>query len=148
MVEQKQDPKVEIVQHLSEKNYEDAFCKALVAQNIELVIWLCQQLNEEEFFYQEPFPVSQTVLLALLQQLGSEMKGSTKTKLSWIQKISLSFDMDFFKNQGLLPQLLPVLGEVQNNINAFSKNNSGGKGSIRVVMAVLNSVLLTARNLQ
>jgi hypothetical protein len=146
VVEQKQDPKVEIGQHLSEKNYEEAFCKALVAQNIELVIWLCQQLNEEEFFYEEPFPVSQTVLLALLQQLGSEMKGSTKTKLSWIQKISLSFDMDFFKNRGLLPQLLPVLSEVQNNINAFSKNNSGGKGSIRVVMAVLNSVLLTARN--
>lgn len=37
------------------------------------VTWLCQQLDATQLLNQEPLPLSQSVLLSLMQQLGSDL---------------------------------------------------------------------------
>ena len=52
--------------------YEDAMNKVLSQNNVELAVWLCQQLDMG-ILAQEPLPISQAVLLSLLQQLGYDL---------------------------------------------------------------------------
>ena len=141
-IEQKQDVKVEIGRDVQVQKFDDAFCKALITQNVEVVIWLCQQIKEEDFFYLDPFPLSQSVLLALLQQLGSDLNQAKETKLSWIQRVLIVLDTDFFEQELLLDQLLPVLREVQKNLNS-AKVKGNERPRFDVVKTVLSSVLYT-----
>ena len=46
--------------------------KVLSQNNVELAVWLCQQLDMG-ILAQEPLPISQAVLLSLLQQLGYDL---------------------------------------------------------------------------
>ena len=141
-IEQKQDVKVEIGRDVQVQKFDDAFCKALITQNVEVVIWLCQQIKEEDFFYLDPFPLSQSVLLALLQQLGSDLNQAKETKLSWIQRVLIVLDTDFFEQELLFDQLLPVLREVQKNLNS-AKVKGNERPRFDVVKTVLSSVLYT-----
>lgn len=53
--------------------YEEAFAKALDMSDVDRVTWLCQQLDPIQLLNQEPLPLSQSVLLSLMQQLGSQL---------------------------------------------------------------------------
>ena len=41
--------------------------------DVDRVTWLCQQLDPAQLLAQEPLPLSQSVLLSLMQQLGSQL---------------------------------------------------------------------------
>lgn len=41
--------------------------------DVNRVTWLCQQLDPAQLLNQEPLPLSQSVLLSLMQQLGSQL---------------------------------------------------------------------------
>ena len=41
--------------------------------DVDRVTWLCQQLDPAQLLNQEPLPLSQSVLLSLMQQLGSQL---------------------------------------------------------------------------
>lgn len=41
--------------------------------DVDRVTWLCQQLDAVQLLNQEPLPLSQSVLLSLMQQLGSQL---------------------------------------------------------------------------
>lgn len=41
--------------------------------DVDRVTWLCQQLDPAQLLSQEPLPLSQSVLLSLMQQLGSQL---------------------------------------------------------------------------
>ena len=62
--------------------------------DVDRVTWLCQQLDAVQLLNQEPLPLSQSVLLSLMQQLGSQLgkvgaahspdcKERTQLKLLW-----------------------------------------------------------------
>ena len=53
--------------------YEDAFGKVLDMSDVDRVTWLCQQLDPAQLLSQEPLPLSQSILLSLMQQLGSQL---------------------------------------------------------------------------
>ena len=53
--------------------YEEAFGRVLDMADVGRVTWLCQQLDAAELLNQEPLPLSQSVLLSLMQQLGSDL---------------------------------------------------------------------------
>ena len=53
--------------------YEEVFAKALDMSDVDRVTWLCQQLDPIQLLNQEPLPLSQSVLLSLMQQLGSQL---------------------------------------------------------------------------
>ena len=41
--------------------------------DVDRVTWLCQQLDPAQLLSQEPLPLSQSILLSLMQQLGSQL---------------------------------------------------------------------------
>ncbi len=53
--------------------YEEAFGRVLDMADVNRVTWLCQQLDAAQLLNQEPLPLSQSVLLSLMQQLGSDL---------------------------------------------------------------------------
>ena len=54
--------------------YEQAFNDALSAEDVEIVIWLCQHLEPAEVLSRQPAKLSQTIILALIQQLGQDLQ--------------------------------------------------------------------------
>ena len=56
---------------LMERNFNDAFATALSANNLAIVVALCEMVNIE-ILNQVPCPLSQEVLLSLIQQLGKK----------------------------------------------------------------------------
>ena len=55
---------------LSEGKYNDAFATALSANNLAVVVQICEMVNPNQIFNRVPCPLSQEVLLSLIQQLG------------------------------------------------------------------------------
>ena len=53
--------------------YEEAFHKVLGYEDVEIVSWLCKQLDPGTILSQNPARLSQQVLLPLIQQLGSAL---------------------------------------------------------------------------
>ncbi|QDZ18032.1 hypothetical protein HOP50_01g05380 [Chloropicon primus] len=142
LLKREADPKALVKADLEQRKFEEAFSRALMSQDVDLVLWLCEQIGEEEFFYQDPFPLSQSVLLALLQQVGSDLKKGRETKFSWIQRILLKLDTDYFEKEGLLQHLPPVLKELQGNLGNLNVK-AKEKSRLEVVHAILTSVTFT-----
>jgi enhancer of mRNA-decapping protein 4 len=55
---------------LSEGKINEAFATALSANNLVVVVATCEMVNPNQIFNQTPCPLSQEVLLSLIQQLG------------------------------------------------------------------------------
>ena len=56
--------------HISNGKWNDAFQASLMANNLQLVVSTCESVNPMQLFNQNPCPLSQSVLLSLIQQLG------------------------------------------------------------------------------
>ena len=54
--------------------YEQAFNEALSAEDVDIVIWLCTHLDPAEVLSRQPAKLSQTIILALIQQLGQDLQ--------------------------------------------------------------------------
>ena len=70
---------------LGERNFNDAFATALSANNLAIVVATCEMVNIE-ILNQVPCPLSQEVLLSLIQQLGkswSEREARVTIFLMW-----------------------------------------------------------------
>lgn len=63
------------------KNYNSAFELALSTSNLDLVTYLCQQVDPEMIFDKTPLPLSQPVLLSLIQQLSVNLQDNLEIKL-------------------------------------------------------------------
>jgi enhancer of mRNA-decapping protein 4 len=65
------DPTIKLGELLQSARYQEAFESALDLANSTVVNWLCNQLDPGTLFMSDPLPLSQNVILALLQQLGA-----------------------------------------------------------------------------
>ena len=68
--ETQQVTQMDIVNMLRKGAFNEAFQTALSARNLELVVKTCEMVNPCQIFSQTPCPLSQSVLLSLIQQLG------------------------------------------------------------------------------
>ncbi len=59
-----------IQSHLERGAFDAAFQTSLSANNLALVVATCEMVNPTQIFSQELCPLSQAVLMALIQQLG------------------------------------------------------------------------------
>ena len=57
-IEQQLDPTIELTRLLEEEQYEEGFNKALCLGDVEMVVWLCKQLDTSAVF-QSPCRLSQ-----------------------------------------------------------------------------------------
>ncbi|GMH49171.1 hypothetical protein TrVE_jg11126 [Triparma verrucosa] len=94
----------------SNKEYEKAFMSALGASKIELTVYCCSVMTISDIFHSATgCAVSQTVLLCLLQQLGSSIansKGNSfKLEIDWLQETALTVDPTNSTISNHLPQV-------------------------------------------
>ena len=62
---------------------ERAFAMALGKNDLALLVWLCSKAEPKQL--NGPPPMSQIIVMSLLQQLGAELEADSKLKLSWIK---------------------------------------------------------------
>jgi len=55
--------------------------QALTAADLNLVLYVCETVDTQQVFGQQPCPLSQPVLLSLIQQLSSDLGTRTELKL-------------------------------------------------------------------
>lgn len=94
-IEAAQDPTIKLSGLIRQREYEKAFTEALTLSNVNMVTWLCKQLDPKVVLAEPEHGgplLSQGVQLSLVQQLGSalEMPSDIEVKLDWIQVSCLS----------------------------------------------------------
>ncbi|NWX18614.1 EDC4 protein, partial [Aegotheles bennettii] len=76
-----QSQQAHILQLLQQGHLNQAFQQALTAADLNLVLYVCETVDAQQVFGQHPCPLSQPVLLSLIQQLSSDLGTRTELKL-------------------------------------------------------------------
>jgi len=89
--------KEEIMNLLSKEKYDEAFTKALSANNAEITEFCCRQADLSLLCAKDPPVLSQLILLCVMQQLGSLLLPSRNSsdllnELSWLQDIAVTLN--------------------------------------------------------
>ncbi|XP_030765683.1 enhancer of mRNA-decapping protein 4 isoform X2 [Sitophilus oryzae] len=108
-----------IQQALTKRNYDEAFQLALSAENLNYVIFVCERVDVNQVF-NERCLLSQSVLLALIQQLSMEIHKNTETKLCFIRAAFLALSPDFAQTKHFVPN---VLKDLLKQLTAFMQTN-------------------------
>ena len=66
---------------LQSQEINSAFELALSTSDLPLVMFLCQQVSPEVVFDKDPCPLTQPVLLSLIQQLSVDLKEHLELKI-------------------------------------------------------------------
>ena len=137
------DPTIELGRLVDEGKYEEAFQKALGMSSVDTVTWTCGRCEpvRDEIFGAVPVPLSQTVLLSLMQQLSSDLDDEPSLKLQWIQAACLAMDPS---DQSLAQALPVILGAVFDSLTETAQapdTPAGVRGDLRLVLHVVNSLL-------
>lgn len=145
IVEAPIDPTKELSRLIAENKYEEAFTAALHKSDVSIVSWLCSQVDLQKILTISPLPLSQGVLLALLQQLACDMSKETPRKVSWMTEVAVvinpSDPMIAMHVRPIFEQVYQILGHHRNlpTVSASEAN------SIRLLMHVIHSVLTSCK---
>ncbi|XP_057857782.2 enhancer of mRNA-decapping protein 4 isoform X2 [Cryptomeria japonica] len=116
--------------------------------NADYVFKGCNDSNNTEvdpsnIFTSNPLPVSQIVLLFLIQQLACDLESNMAKKLLWIQEAATAIN----PNDPILSDYIrPVLKQVYQNLQRqLIKINPGSTllKQVKVIMHVINSLLMS-----
>lgn len=144
-VEESLDPTKELARLISERKVEEAFNKALSLADVGVVSWLCNQVDLAGLLTVTPLPLSQGVLLALVQQLGCDLGNDTGKKLMWIKDAALALNP---LDPGLPPHVMRhFLEKLYNNLHALLATTLSNDliPSTRLVIHVVNSLLTACK---
>ncbi|CAM6073454.1 unnamed protein product [Sphagnum tenellum] len=143
-LEESLDPTIELTRLVSEGKLEEAFNKALSLSNVAIVSWLCMQLDEAVVFSTVPLPLSQGVVLSLVQQLGCDLSNDTGRKLSWIREAALVLNPN---DPVLAPHMRPFLEQLYQNLHRQLIHTTvpGDQANLRLVIHVVNSLLTACK---
>ncbi|KAH9555736.1 hypothetical protein CY35_08G131600 [Sphagnum magellanicum] len=143
-LEESLDPTIELTRLVSEGKLEEAFNKALSLSNVAIVSWLCMQLDEAVVFSTVPLPLSQGVVLSLVQQLGCDLSNGTGRKLSWIREAALVLNPN---DPVLAPHMRPFLEQLYQNLHRQLIHTTvpGEQANLRLVIHVVNSLLTACK---
>lgn len=139
-VEESLDPTKELTRLISEGELEKAFNKALSLTDVGVVSWLCNQVDPTALFTMSPPPLSQGVLLALVQQLGCDLGNDTSKKLMWIKDAAIALNPH---DPVLAPHMRHFLEKLYANLHALAKTSLSPElaNSTRLVTCVVHSLL-------
>ena len=71
----------DIQRYIGSQQYNSAFEMALSTSDLQLVVSLCQQLSPDEIIDNSTSPLSQPVLLSLIQQLSVNLQDHLELKI-------------------------------------------------------------------
>ncbi|CAI8015530.1 Enhancer of mRNA-decapping protein 4 [Geodia barretti] len=86
--------KEEIQRLVQSQELNRAFETALSTSDLSLVLYLCQQVTPEDVFDKTPCPLSQPVLLSLVQQLSVDLSEHVDLKLRFLEASVLGLDVN------------------------------------------------------
>ncbi|KAL5972346.1 hypothetical protein ACLOJK_041599 [Asimina triloba] len=144
MVEPPLDPKKELQVLVSERKLEDAFIAALQRSDVSIVSWLCSQVDLAGILSMVPLPLSQGVLLALLQQLACDIANEMSRKLEWMRDAAVAINPI---DPSIAVHVRPIFEQVYQILghHRSAPTTTAAEGnSIRLVMHVINSVLMSS----
>eukprot|EP01018_Ginkgo_biloba_P013901 Gb_28448 [translate_table: standard] len=143
-LEESLDPTKELSRLVSDCKFEQAFHKALQMSDVAIVSWLSHQVDPSSLFSKVPLPLSQGVLLSLVQQLGCDLGKDTTHKLVWIREAALALN----PNDPLLaPHMRPILEQLYQNLHRqmLIVNSGGDANSARLVLHLVHSILTACK---
>ncbi|PWA70636.1 WD40 repeat-containing protein [Artemisia annua] len=135
------DPTKELSRLVYEHKYEEAFTYALQRSDVWIVSWLCSQVDLQGILTSNPLPLSQGVLLSLLQQLACDISNDTSRKLSWMMDTVVAIK----PSDGMIAMhVRPILDQVYSILNhqvSLPNKSVSELSSIRVLMKLINSTI-------
>ena len=72
----------------------DAFQTALSSSDLNIVVFTCELLNTTQVFNSANCPLSQSVLLSLIQQLSVDLGDKTELKHAYLHEALVNLDTD------------------------------------------------------
>ncbi|KAG8661430.1 enhancer of mRNA-decapping protein 4 [Manihot esculenta] len=142
-VETHVDPTKDLSRLISEHKYDEAFTIALQRSEVSIVSWLCSQVDLRGILAMVPLPLSQGVLLSLLQQLACDAGKDTARKLTWMTDVAAAINPE---DEMIAVHVRPIFEQVTHILHhqRSSPTITGPElATIRVLMHVINSVLVT-----
>ncbi|XP_031478958.1 enhancer of mRNA-decapping protein 4 isoform X2 [Nymphaea colorata] len=138
------DPTKELTRLISEHKFEEAFTAALQRSDLSLVSWLCSQVDLQGILSTSPLPLSQGVLLSLVQQLACDLGNETTRKLSWVTEAAMALNPS---DPMIIMHARPILEQVYQMLmrQRAVTTASGEANSIRMVIHVITSILKTCK---
>lgn len=93
-----------------------------------------------------PLPLSQGVLLSLLQQIACDISKDTSRKLTWIRDVAVAINpADPMISMHVRPIFEQVYQIVNHHHRSLPTSSSADLSNIRLVLHVLNSMLMTCK---
>ncbi|RLN08971.1 enhancer of mRNA-decapping protein 4-like [Panicum miliaceum] len=142
-VEAPLDPMKELGRLISERKFDEAFTMALQRSDVSIVSWLCSQVDLRALLATVPVPLNQGVLLALLQQLAVDINNETSRKVQWMTDVAMAINPS---DPMIAVHVRPIFEQVYSQLahqRALPTTSASDGTSIRVIMHVINSVLLS-----
>ncbi|XP_016545071.1 enhancer of mRNA-decapping protein 4 isoform X2 [Capsicum annuum] len=139
------DPTKELSRLLVERKYEEAFTAALQRSDVSIVSWLCLQVDLPVILSMNPLPLSQGVLLSLLQQVACDITKETTRKLSWMRDVLSAINPT---DPMIAVHVRPIFEQVYQILNhhrSLPTTTPAEISSIRLLMHVINSMLMTCK---
>ncbi|XP_045805523.1 enhancer of mRNA-decapping protein 4-like [Trifolium pratense] len=143
--EMTEDPTKELSRLISEGKFEEAFTGALHRSDVAIVSWLCSQVDLTGILTMVPLPLSQGVLLSLLQQLSCGINTETLKKLQWMTDVAAAINP---ADTRIAAHVRPILDQVYRTLGHHRNlptNSPSEASNIRLLMHVINSVLLSCK---
>ncbi|KAL8153148.1 hypothetical protein V2J09_010908 [Rumex salicifolius] len=144
-VEQPFDPMIDLSRLVSEHKYEEAFTAALQRSDVAIVSWLCSQVDLQRLLSTHPPPLSQGVLLSLLQQLACDITKEPSRKLQLMTDVAAAINP---VDPMIAIHVRPIFDQVYQILNhhrSLPTTSSAEQTYIRVLMHVINSMLMTCK---
>ncbi|KAI5446970.1 enhancer of mRNA-decapping protein 4 isoform X2 [Lathyrus oleraceus] len=146
--EMTEDPTKELSRLINERKFEEAFTGALHRSDVSIVSWLCSQAGLTGILTMTPMPLSQGVLLSLLQQLSCGINTDTPRKLQWMTDVAAAIDPE---DTRIAAHVRPILDQVYRTLGhhrSLPTTSPSEASTIRLLMHVINSVLLSCKPVQ
>ncbi|KAJ7536521.1 hypothetical protein O6H91_12G072700 [Diphasiastrum complanatum] len=144
-LEESLDPTIEIARLVAARKLEEAFNRALSLSDVAVVSWLCNQVDPVTLFATNPLPLSQGVVLSLVQQLGCDLGKDTARKLTWIREAALRLNPN---DPVLAPHMRLFLDQLYNNLRRqllLLPPTGELTSSLTLVIHVVNSLLTACK---
>ncbi|XP_020217594.1 enhancer of mRNA-decapping protein 4 [Cajanus cajan] len=139
------DPTQELTRLISERKYEEAFIGALHRSDVSIVSWLCSQVDLRGLLTMVPLPLSQGVLLSLLQQLACDINNDTARKIAWLTDVAAAINPS---DPVIISHTRPIFEQVYQILNhqrSLPTMTGSDLSSIRLLLHVVNSMLMTCK---
>ncbi|KAJ1400379.1 WD40/YVTN repeat-like-containing domain superfamily [Sesbania bispinosa] len=140
-----EDPTRELSRLINEGKFEEAFIGALHRSDVSIVSWLCSQVDLADILTMVPLPLSQGVLLSLLQQLSCDINTETPKKLAWMKDVAAAINP---VDPRIAMHVRPILDQMYRTLGHhrdLSTTSPSEASAIRLLMHVINSVLLSCK---